>query len=433
MTPARRRRLVRLVAALALLMLLAGCLGAAHKPAGGSDGAAAPTLRFRPALDLGTKARPGAFGTSCQDSVVDGDCGLGEPQVEVDSKGTVYVSGVCCLTVPPPVYVSRDGGATFTDLATATGVREALGIEGDFAIDGKGRVYFSDIEFAASFQVTAWDADGTFLHHTKWPAPPLVDRDWIRAEGDGHLYYVYNTGTSTNVYTSTDTGRTWSPAPVHTVPWGLGMAVKGPALGELWVIGGGDPLSADATRDGGATWQVQVTTIPAGNGMPVAAFNAAGAMFGAGGDDNVSVARRDPDGTWNPPVRVSPPGHHRMPWVATGAAAGTAALCWYGTPDTAIGAESKWYVYAAASLADGAPGTWNVSVADPQPVFVGNLGRDLLDFFQCELGPDDAMHVAYSQQHTDESGGPAEQLHYVRSEPVPALASGKEFPWGPGK
>ncbi|MHB1260242.1 MAG: beta propeller repeat protein [Thermoplasmatota archaeon] len=428
---------MRILLAAVLLLLLApafaGCLGDSTGSTENNPGtiASRDDLRFRPFVDLGSAQRPGAFGTNCQDSLADGDCGLGEPQVEVDAAGTIYVSGVCCLTVPPPVYVSRDGGETFTDLATTTQVREQFGIEGDFAVDGEGRIYFADIEFAASFQVSVWDRDGAFLHHTKWPAVPIVDRDWIRAEGDGHLYYVYNTGTSTNVYTSTDTGRTWSPAPIHTAPFGLGMAVKGNAMGELWVIGGGgNTIGADVTRDGGLTWSSEDTTIPNGGNFPVAAFDEAGSMFGAGGsDDELFVARRDADGTWNPAVKVSPAGNHRMPWFATGPAAGTAALCWYGTPDETIGPASEWFVYVGHSLGNGENGTWHVEIADTEPVFVGELGRDLLDFFQCEVGPDGAMHIAYSKLRPSE-GGPEEQLQYVRSEPHAALAATR-FPWGP--
>jgi hypothetical protein len=419
---------------LLLLLAPAGCLDGPSGPEGNDPGTLADgnDLRFRPFVDLGSAQRPGAFGTNCQDSLADGDCGLGEPQVEVDGAGTIYVSGVCCLTVPPPVYVSRDGGATFTDMATTTQVREQFGIEGDFALDAEGRVYFADIEFAASFQVTVWDKDGAFLHHTKWPGVPIVDRDWIRAEGDGVLYYVYNTGTSTNVYKSTDTGRTWSPSPVHTSPFGLGMAVKGPAMGELWVIGGAQDgfEGAEVTRDGGLTWSSERTTIPSAGNFPVAAFDEAGSMFGAGGsDDELFVARRDADGTWNEAVKVSPAGHHRMPWFATGTAAGTAALCWYGTPDAEVGPASEWFVHVAHSLGNGENGTWHVGIADTEPVFIGELGRDLLDFFQCEVGPDGAMHIAYSKLRPSE-GGPEEQLQYVRSEPNAALVATK-FPWGP--
>lgn len=426
------------VVLLLVLLTTSGCFSNGN----GSDGRGADddalqaadsvNLAFRPFVDLGSKARPGAVGTNCQDSVADGDCGLGEPSVEVDSAGTIYVSGVCCLTVPPPVYVSRDGGVTFQDLATTTMVREQFGIEGDFALDGEGRIYFADIEFAASFQMTVWEADGTFLHHTKWPAQPIVDRDWVRAEGDGRVYYVYNTGTATNVYVSTDTGRTWTPRPTFTAEYGLGNAIKGNALGELWLIGGsaGGNRVVDFTLDAGLTWQHEETTVPAGGNFPVGAFDEAGTLFAAGvDDDRVFVARRDVDGTWNEAVQVSPTGNHRMPWFATGTKAASAALCWYGTPDAEITDTSQWFVHAAASVGNGDNGTWNVTIADTEPVFVGALGRHLLDFFQCEVGPDGAMHIAYSKLRASE-GGPEEQLQYVRSEPS-ALAATK-FPWGPG-
>jgi hypothetical protein len=426
---------VKLIPLLIAALVVAGCLSNSDSPRkdDGNDQAEADSgLVFRPFVDLGSKARPGAFGTSCQDSLVDGDCGLGEPQVEVDALGTIYVSGVCCLTVAPPVYVSRDGGATFQDLATTTMVREQLGIEGDFAIDAQGRVYFADIEFAATFQVTVWDKDGAFIHHTKWPGVPIVDRDWIRAEGNGILYYVYNTGTSTNVYKSTDAGRTWSPAPLYVATYNLGMAVSGNAPGELWLLGGSldGKRQADVTRDGGLTWAKEITTLPTGRGFPVGAMDEADSLF-AGSDpaDAIWVARRDPDGTWNEAVQVSPTGHHRMPWMATGTGPQAAVACWYGTPDTTIGSESQWYVHVGWSTQNGANGTWSTVIADKEPVFVGVLGRHLLDFFQCEVGPDGAVHVAYSKLRSSE-GGPEEQLHYVRSEPMPALAASK-YPWGP--
>jgi hypothetical protein len=421
-----------LTVAVLLVPLLAGCLDDEGPPSG-PDGDAFPLLSFRPSVDLGSVSRPGAFGTNCQDSLVDGDCGLGEPSIEVDGAGTIYVTGVCCLTVSPPIYVSRDGGATFQPLSTPTGIREAFGIEGDFAIDQKGRLYYADIEFAATFQVTVWEADGTYVRHMKWPAPPLVDRDWIRAEGDGTLYYVYNTGaTGTNVYKSTDAGLTWSPTAIYTASYGLGNVAIDPGV-ELCLFGGGiDGMrQLDCTKDGGATWAVEASSLPRGNdAYPVGAYDEAGSLWLAnsvGDAEEILVAVRDPTGAWKDAVKVSPAGHHRMPWFATGAAANTAALCWYGTPDTKIGPSSEWFTYVAVS-ANGLAGPWDGAIADPEPVFTGVLGRDLLDFFQCELGPDGAIHLAYSKLLP--GTGNEEQLTYVRSEPMAALAA-TDFPWGP--
>ncbi len=422
------------------ILLFAGLAGCVENPPEPDPFERKPALEFRAAVDLGSVARPGAFGTSCQDSLDDGDCGLGEPSVEVDSAGTIYVSGVCCLTVAPPVYVSRDGGASFQPLTTPAGVREAFGIEGDFAIDGEGRVYFSDIEFAATFQVTVWDAQGNFLRHTKWPAPPLVDRDWIRAEGDGHAYYVYNTGTATRVYKSTDAGETWSPDAIHVVPYALGNVAIYPEQ-EICLFGGsiGGSRSLDCSRDGGASWTQRDSGLRTGDdAYPVGAYDEAGVLYLAEAQASAICYQTVPDlaaeltGQVLDAVGrcVSPPGTHRMPWIAAGAD-GAAALAWYGTPDTSVGPESEWFLYAAASRNASSPGArWDWAIADPEPVFVGQLGRDLLDFIQIDMGPDGALHIAYSKQAgTPGPDGNEEQLTYVRSEPSPLAA--RSYLWGP--
>jgi hypothetical protein len=419
---------VRLLAFPLVLLLVAGCLEATDDgpsdPGVDPGASAAAALRFREPVDLGSAqhvAGVGAFGTRCNpDGLQDGDCGLGEPTMEVDSRGHIYVSAVCCLTVPPPVYVSRDGGATFQELATPTGVRETFGIEGDFAVDDVGRVYFADIEFAATFQVTVWDADGTYVRHTKWPAPPLVDRDWIRAEGDGIVYYVYNTGSATNVYKSTDAAATWTPTALFQAPFGLGNAVSGLADGELWILGGnGDGgRLAEVTTDGGTTWRQEQTTI-AGGSFPVGGFDEGGRLYGAGtSNDTVLVSVRAPDGNWGPRASVSGVGHHRMPWLGAGADRG-AVVAWYGTNETETDGGTEWFLHVALTLDAGA--TWATRIADPTPVFTGESLQDqLLDFFQVEVGPDGTIHVAYSSMPIGEE--PEARLHYVRTEPIAALA-----------
>lgn len=389
-----------------------------------------PGLRFNEAVDLGSQTYPLAVGTACMEpeDQPNQDCGLGEPTIEVDADGTIYLSGVCCIGSAPPVLVSRDDGETFQTLETP-GVREAFGIEGDFAIDDDGVIYFVDIELAATFQITAWDKDGEFLHHTKWPAPPLVDRPWLRADGSGGLYYVYNTGSSTNVYTSDDGGRIWSPTAVHELPYALGNAVSGNADGELWVLGSG---RADYTKDGGESWETEDTPVPSGGAQSVSAgfFDEAGNLFVTEDDgDEITVTKRDSNGTWQEPVVVSPPeGHHRFSWIAAGAE-GTAAVAWYGTLDEDITQDSEWFLFVAASVdAHRDDAHWAVSIADPEPVLHGDLQRQLLDFLQVEIGPDDAVHVGYSKLRPGE--GTEEQLHYVQSNRMLPL-SAMDYPWGP--
>lgn len=389
-----------------------------------------PALEFRPVVDLGSQAYLTAAGTSCTDSLDDGDCGLGEPSVEVDGAGTIYITGVCCVGNAPPLLVSRDGGKTFTDLP-GDDIRELLGVEMDLAVDEVGNFYAADIEVAATFQVTVWDADGNYLHHMKWPAPPLVDRDWIRAEGDGQLYYAYNTGGDTNVYTSTDGGATWSPTAVHSTGYGLGNLAIWPGH-EVCVVGGsldGKRL-ADCTKDQGATWRQEATSALAGGSFPVPVYDEAGNFYVASGaNERISYGARV-DGVWQESVYISPEGIHRMPWIAAGKD-GAVAMAWYGTLEQNITASTEWYVFAAATKnAYAAEPHWDWVKADPSPVFVGALGRELLDFLQIDLGPDGALHIAYSDAYP--SAGPdgnEEQLRYVRSEPSP-LRMGSFF-FGP--
>jgi hypothetical protein len=418
---------------LLLAPILAGCLSS---NANGPDdspiapGGQAVESLWREAVDLGSVARPGAAGTSCTDSAEDGDCGLGEPSIEVDGAGTIYVSAVCCVTVPPPVYVSRDGGITFNDLTTPGGIREdGQGVEGDFAIDGLGRVYFSDIDVAASFQVTVWEADGTFIRHVRWPAPPLVDRDWIRAEGDGIAYYVYNTGGDTNVYKTIDAGETWSPAPLHSTGFGLGNAAIWPGH-ALCIAGGNDNglERVDCSLNQGTTWKAETTATPGGGSFPVPTFDEVGNLYVVTNGDGITYSSRtnleNGDADWMRGPSLNFTGTHRMPWAA-GGGDGDLVVAWYGSNDTEIGPDSEWFLWTA--IVEGAntmQPTVRTMIADPTPVFIGNLGRDLLDFLQVDFGPDGAIHVAYSQQigpYAEGLDGDEERLRYVRSEPLPEL------------
>lgn len=438
---------MRFILLLLLGVALAGCLTDAPDSDDGSanDGVNQGfSLNFREPVDLGSKAGPmnlgvGAVGTNCQDSLDDGDCGLGEPSVEVDGAGTIYVSGVCCLTVAPPVLVSRDGGETFQEMDGDT-IRQAFGIEGDFAIDEVGRMYFADIEFAATFQVTVWDADGNYLHHTKWPAPPLVDRDWIRAEGDGIVYYVYNTGAmGTRVYKSVDAGVTWTPDAVYVAPYALGNVAINP--GEELCLFGGElegQWRIDCSQDGGATWDVQPTGLPrtGPDAYPVGAYDEAGNLWLAstqsqeGGGTNIGVTMRSPDGSWTDvEYLLAGDGFHRMPWLAAGSD-GSVGIAWYGKQGTDTD-DGEWFLYAAAT-SKGQP--WEVVRADADPIFMGELGRDLLDFLQVDIGPEGSLHIAYSDLWVDGArpgpDGNEEQLRYVRSEPSAQLKM-NEFWLGP--
>jgi hypothetical protein len=137
----------------------------------------------------------------------------------------------------------------------------------------------------------------------------------------------------------------------------------------------------------------------------------------------VFVTRRTPEGVWLEPQQVTPNfGHHQDAWISAGGP-GKVAISWYGTLDD--DRESNWYLFAAASLnADQPNPTWQIAIADPEPVSVGEIGRKLLDFQQIEVGPDGALHIAYSKLRPSADNG-EEVLHYVHSEPTLPLAASK--------
>ena len=348
-------------------------------------------------------------------------CGLSEPVIEAAAGGVLYASSVCCIGGSPPVWVSRDAGATWEHLRTP-GVREAVGIEGDIAIDAAGNVYFTDILLGAMW-ITSWDAEGNWRHSTLVPFEPLVDRPWVRAGAEDVVYFLYNTGRVTNFHVSTDGGRTFLPVPARVFPAPLGTLAQGTDLEHLVVVAGGTLYES---TDGGATWSdgEKVPTPKAGGsssyGFWVPAIDAAGRVLVAydrGSTERgygVFAAIRELDGTWR--VReVSPPnGTHVHVWPEAGPAGGF-ALAWYGvdleaTNPDAVAEDAPWHVYLATTHDAGE--TWQLARADPEPVLHGPMARRLLDFLQVDLDERGAAHLVYAHNR---DGTRAEMTSYTRS------------------
>lgn len=402
---------------------------------------ATPALRFLAPVDLGTMHL--ATEETCLPSNVRNTCGLSEPVIEVAGDGSIYVSGTCCVGKAPSVDVSRDGGATFQPLTTP-GTREATGIEGDFAIDDAGNVYFSDILLGAVW-FTSWDATGAHRHSTPFPLKPLVDRPWVRAGAEDVVYFLYNTGTTTSFHLSTDGARTFDPVPAKEFPFPLGTLGQGPANEDLVVVGG-SPLGASLSSDGGATWaDPELIPVPKDGSLqsfaPVVVDETGNvyATFTWGDADrgvDVFVSRRGADGEWAGPFRVSPMGVHAnaLPWLAAGRD-GHVAVAWYGVPGAtgdseSVPADAEWFLFTAASVdATAAEPRWQSQVADPLPVLAGPMARRLLDFLQVDIGPEGAAHVAYAALR-DHPG--AERTYYVRSTVGLALGPEGAYPSGPG-
>jgi hypothetical protein len=411
-----------------------------------------PVLRFLEPLLLGR-----AYLLDDPATCAVSNCGASEPSVEVAGDGTVYATGVCCVGKSPPIWVSRDGGATFQELE-GDALREGFGIEGDFAVDDAGNMYFSDISLASTY-FSSWDKDGKHRHTTPaWPFQPLVDRPWVRADAEDHVVFAYNTGTSTVVATSDDGARTWTQR--YEAPANLGALGQGPERTTYWLAAGG---GLHTSKDAGVTWedagaipkpsdeggQYQAYEVPvvdeAGNVWVVYDWQdtteveceTTGPIFlleqttCTPAPYHVYAARLDPAGEWHGPFRVSPEaGTHVHPWAAAGRD-GTLVVAWYGAPDAENGTvedADEWFIHVGVTL-DGAAESplWQRARADPAPVLAGPMNRRLLDFVQVDVAPDGALHLVYAKAEGD---APDEATWYVRSTVGLALAPAV-YPNGP--
>lgn len=399
-------RFLRVVAAAAVLV--AGCATTPQDSGVGTSAAppAPPPFAFLPTVTL--TCAEGNVLTPVLDAVNSRSCdGFGEPVLDVAGDGAIWYSATCCVGRSPPIWVSRDGGVSFQLLPFAQGtgaIRDSFGIEGDFAIDDAGNVYFSDIGAAFPY-ITQYRADGTHVHSSTFPMEPLVDRPWIRAGAENEAFFFYNTGFATNFQRSTDGGRTWDVVGITKFPCNLMsigqsntdrnvMAVAGcPGAPRVW-----------KTTDGGVTWDAgPELPRPDRNGTATAplmqpAFTDDGKLYVTFGwrmeESNrtaVWLASAE-DGTL---LELSPPGNVFVPWAAGGRGIGVA---WYHTNATSDDMEdAEWFLQAASvEFLAGGPRVQTV-YADPEIVHRGPLGRQLGDFNEARMTPDGKFAISYGR------------------------------------
>ena len=452
----RRRSLAPLAIALAtLLPTLAAEAGPRQ--------AAPPRLTFSRPLQVEAHDLPSAVvGNGERQS-------SGEPSIKVDSKGVIYLSGVTTVGRASPVWISQNGGKSFEILHTPAQFRELspLGAEGDIAIGDDDRMYFVDtgVSFLAFSRWAPASGHGDqpaweyTYPHTLGVLPGLDDRPWLAYASDGAtevLWLYVNHGSHVSVYRSTDGGRRWSET-FNTVPaqrYFPGMiAVPRHSTTDAFLFGDCQrpedqprAVCSAHTHDGGSTWEeIEVARIE--EGRAVAPFMVANAVDRSGvvyatwaeadvddadedapnpneldADDGCDVyyaSSRDGGHRWTRKVRVGDgKGCAVFPWITAGDH-GRAAIAWYETdangpnaddlhPATSeVGAAEPWYLHAAVIL-ERSPTRRQIvaAVADPTPVHLGPLFRELWDFLQIAVGPDGRFHIAYAEDVSAGANGP---------------------------
>ena len=388
----------------------------------------------------------------------------GEPSIQVDSKGTIFVAGVCCVAASSPVWYSKDGGKTFEELSTPGHAREwSIGAEGDLAVDDEGRTFFIDT-YVPGMITTRWSDHGDtwdFTAPTAGVTPGVNDRPWLAYSKEALSVYV-NYGIGTQVYSSTDGGQTWTSPGMNSwagstdgQPFFPGHVAADRKTGTTWLAGvvhdakGRALIGAHVSKDGGATFKESVVSYPQRKDGFTPMFVGATAVDDAGngyvtwatydnkGCDVYYASSTDDGKSWNEPVRVSSGrGCATFPWLAAGDD-GKIAVVWYETPfskelpgvtgavayQDAVPADATWGVHAAAitNATSAKPSITSAEIPTKGPILLGPLTRELWDFFQVAIGPDGRMYIAFVKKFTGEENDTGPQTWFVKSTSGPRL------------
>jgi len=396
----------------------------------------------------------------------------GEPVIQVDSKGIVYIAGTCCVVASSPVWRSEDG-KKFVEMESPGHFREwGVGAEGDLAVDDEGNVFFVDT-YVPGMLFTHWSDHGKTWEYTgpTSTVPGMNDRPWI-AYSNEIMYLYVNHVSHTTVYYSTDQGRTWSfhgplawKGEVAGQPYFPGHISSDRQTGTLWVGGlnvgeKGNVLGATVSKDGGQTFTEAVVHDPKkGNFFsPIFTGTVAVDDHGTGyvawseynkkGCDVFYASSGNYGKSWSDPVRVSDgKGCATFPWI-TGGGAGKIGLAWYQTPEVMtpdltqqflgmlngrsyygagvpiapqdeVPPDANWYLHAAAVTGanTNSPDVAEARVPTKTPVAQGPLQRQLWDFLQLDIGPDGRLHITYAEKFKDI----APQTWYVTNASGPKL------------
>ncbi|MGQ0535945.1 MAG: WD40/YVTN/BNR-like repeat-containing protein [Methanobacteriota archaeon] len=407
------------LSAILVLLPLSGCLEADPGPAPGTDGDRAP-------------GEPTAFS---EPLLIDAVRAGGEPVIAITPKGTIMVSAHPGFThtqrEPSPnlvapnrgqsfIWRSADGGATFVHVGLAgqeEGPRgSGLGVsDPDFAVDGGGRVFFTDLEGLAAASVSRSDDDGqtfTFGNPVASTYGP-IDRQWLAAIGTD-VYFTGNYFAAQRVLKSTDGGATWLEVGQANCGGDISADL---VLGTLYI---GCEDGIDVSEDGGATWEHRG---PEGAGSEHRVFaepavDTAGVVYAVWSTDADVFLAASPDKgrTWGPPINVTDAlprtekGTHLWPWTSAGSP-GRVAVSWYGTPETVDPdvATGDWFVYSAFVLgADTATPTVEVVKVTPTPFHKGPIcqsgtacqasgnDRRLGDFFETAIDLSGRLNLVWS-------------------------------------
>lgn len=380
-----------------------------------------------------------------------------EPSIKVDRHNNIVVTAHkanhTILAGPDPhgpvpvrgasfLWHSSDGGKTFGPLPGLTAARENSlwpAAEGDFALDGADHLYFVDT-YVGDNSLTRWTMAGQGEIAADFSRPfqgtgSVDDRPWLAARGDGVVMYLGNAGVSPTadgapgsgrytVYMSHDGGMTFDTVGVNLPDsgWCHGAADPRPDSPRLYVLCTNDASSLYAYTsddDGRSFTRTEIDQYPkttaATNTYPSVAVGRDGtvhALFNVATDPDsddegtrlLHYSSRDGGATWRRADITPRAGFHHYTWLDV-APDGTIGIGYYYRP----AARTPWVLHGGTAR----PGEALATTAITE-VAAASANAPHGDFFQVAFGPDNKLHIAYTDTTNTDSSLPSPDIYYVR-------------------
>jgi hypothetical protein len=365
-----------------------------------------------------------------------------EPSVHVDRFGYIYSTAhKASVTnegsqLSSYMWYSDDGGDTWQEMPSPAGIREeSFAFEGDIAIDDNDGVYYCDTDLGDNF-FYRWRAteDGPVFELEKVMGTARADdRPWIRAHGDGIVYYLGNNGVSTpdptgkydgriDFYRSENGGNTFTTGKALETGEYVSLAESKANAEEVFF---GAPVEMDdglqfavfTSDDNGRTIDREIVdSYETTSSDPFPAWSAtdrAGNDYHVWADDDpfddepgiLNFTRRR-DGGFET-LDITPfEGSFTKQWIS-GGSEGLVAVAFYATEDVPVvenstdrSQASNWfpYVLVTTDARASSPG-WTLVKLDDEPAATD--GGEPEDFFEVEVGPEDRIHVTYGREVYD--------------------------------
>ncbi|UCH90108.1 MAG: exo-alpha-sialidase [Thermoplasmata archaeon] len=370
-----------------------------------------------------------------------------EPGIACDSTGALYYTAHKNLDdksswdyLASWFFVSTDNGASWKSpeepFPQGLYWQTFVGDEGDIAVDAKDNVYFVDT-YLFDNHIHVWSNQGQYEYSVRiQKTTGLDDRPWIAAQGNAIVHYLGNNAVEVNggrywYYRSTNGARTFTAGdPVPGNGWGLIDAER--YGNHVYIISETDvgreaDIVVYVSDDQGVSWDWNNPVVIAhrdgpGRQYPVISHGEDGLVFalwnwnpdnGTEEGNHVYVGRSTDYGqswdTWE----ITPfKGFFDYNTINTGPD-GSVAVAFYATDRLPIDSQSEWYLYGAM-LEDGREGnlTFNFTIADPTPCYVGDNLHALHDFFEIVITPDKALNIGYQYYIGPENGH--SDMYFVR-------------------